>query len=40
MESKALLCDVRPGKRPRGSAALSQLEDTMDQLAGKEGRHA
>jgi formate dehydrogenase major subunit len=40
MESKALLCDVRPGKRPRGSAAISELENTMDHLVGKDGNPA
>jgi formate dehydrogenase major subunit len=40
MESKALLCDVRPGKRPRGFAAISELENTMDQLVGKDGKPA
>jgi formate dehydrogenase major subunit len=35
MESKALLCNVRPGNRARGPDALAQLQSVMD---GKDGR--
>jgi formate dehydrogenase major subunit len=33
MESKAMLCNVRPGRRPRGRAALTELETRMREAA-------
>ena len=33
METKALLCDIEPGRRARGSQALEQLEAKMEQPA-------
>jgi len=30
METKALVCDIRPGRRPRGKEALSELEQKME----------
>lgn len=40
MESKALLCNVRPGRRERGPKALAQLEGAMNQPQGKDGKPA
>ncbi len=41
METKALLCNVVPGKRERGPQALAQLENNMTRFDGdgKDGRH-
>ena len=33
METKALICDIRPGRRPRGEAALAALNEKMRQTA-------
>jgi formate dehydrogenase major subunit len=33
MESKALICDIRPGRRPRGKAALDELQAKMREAA-------
>jgi formate dehydrogenase major subunit len=33
METKALLCDIEPGRRPRGPAVLEELKDKMEQPA-------
>jgi formate dehydrogenase major subunit len=33
METKALICDIRPGRRPRGKAALEALNNKMRQPA-------
>jgi formate dehydrogenase major subunit len=33
METKALICDIRPGKRPRGKAALDELHAKMKEAA-------
>ncbi|MBV9144442.1 MAG: formate dehydrogenase subunit alpha, partial [Acidobacteria bacterium] len=33
METKALVCDIRPGRRPRGKAALDELNAKMRQTA-------
>jgi len=30
METKALVCDIRPGRRPRGKEALSELEHKVE----------
>ena len=30
MESKALVCDITPGRRPRGKAALEFLAEKME----------
>jgi formate dehydrogenase major subunit len=41
MESKALLCNVVPGKRGAGAQALAQLEHQMNnEVDGKDGRPA
>jgi formate dehydrogenase major subunit len=33
METKALVCDIRPGRRPRGPAALEELNAKMRETA-------
>jgi formate dehydrogenase major subunit len=33
METKALLCDIEPGRRPRGPAVLEDLKEKMEQPA-------
>jgi formate dehydrogenase major subunit len=33
METKALLCDIRPGRRPRGKKALEELRAKREQAA-------
>ena len=33
METKALICDIRPGRRPRGKAALEELRAKMREAA-------
>ena len=33
METKALLCDIRPGRRPQGKAALDELKTKLEQVA-------
>jgi len=33
METKALVCDIMPGRRPRGGAALEKLRQHMEQQA-------
>jgi formate dehydrogenase major subunit len=33
METKALICDIRPGRRPRGKAALDELSAKMREAA-------
>jgi formate dehydrogenase major subunit len=33
METKALICDIRPGRRPRGKAALDELHAKMKEAA-------
>jgi formate dehydrogenase major subunit len=33
METKALLCNIRPGRRPRGKNALRELEATTREKA-------
>jgi formate dehydrogenase major subunit len=33
METKALVCDIEPGKRERGAAALAQWKQHMEQPA-------
>ena len=33
METKALICDIRPGRRPRGKAALDELNAKMRETA-------
>jgi formate dehydrogenase major subunit len=33
METKALICDIRPGRRPRGPAALDELNEKMRETA-------
>jgi formate dehydrogenase major subunit len=33
METKALVCDIRPGRRPRGKGALDELSEKMRQTA-------
>ena len=33
METKALLCDIEPGRRQRGPAALEQLKEQLEQRA-------
>jgi formate dehydrogenase major subunit len=33
METKALVCDIRPGRRPRGPAALQELNAKMRETA-------
>jgi formate dehydrogenase major subunit len=33
METKALICDIRPGRRPRGKAAVDELNAKMRQTA-------
>ena len=33
METKALLCDVRPGRRPTGKQALEELKAKREQAA-------
>ena len=33
METKALLCDIEPGRRPRGPAVLEELKEKMEQPA-------
>jgi formate dehydrogenase major subunit len=33
MESKAMLCNIRPGRRPRGKAALDELDAQMREAA-------
>jgi len=30
METKSLVCDIRPGRRPRGKEVLSELEHKME----------
>jgi len=31
METKALICDIEPGRRPRGPAALAKLKEHLEQ---------
>jgi len=31
METKALVCDIEPGRRPRGPEVLEQLHDKLEQ---------
>jgi formate dehydrogenase major subunit len=33
METKALLCNIRPGRRPRGKDALKELEAVREKAA-------
>jgi formate dehydrogenase major subunit len=33
METKALLCDIRPGRRARGKAALEELQAHKERAA-------
>ncbi len=33
METKALLCDIRPGRRPQGKQALDELKAKTEQAA-------
>ena len=33
METKALLCDIRPGRRPQGKQALKKLKSKLEQAA-------
>lgn len=33
METKALLCDIRPGRRPQGKQALTELKSKLEQAA-------
>jgi len=33
METKALLCDIRPGRRPQGKRALAELKSKLEQAA-------
>jgi len=33
METKALVCDIQPGRRERGPAAPEQLKEHMEQRA-------
>lgn len=33
METKALLCDIRPGRRPQGKRALTELKSKLEQAA-------
>jgi formate dehydrogenase major subunit len=33
METKALLCDIRPGRRPRGRQALDELSAKLREAA-------
>jgi formate dehydrogenase major subunit len=33
METKALICDIRPGRRPRGRGALEELHAKMREAA-------
>ena len=33
METKALLCDIRPGRRPQGRQALTELNEKLEQAA-------
>jgi formate dehydrogenase major subunit len=33
METKALLCDIRPGRRPQGKQALDELRAKTEQAA-------
>jgi formate dehydrogenase major subunit len=33
METKALLCDIEPGRRQRGAAALEQLQEKLEEPA-------
>jgi formate dehydrogenase major subunit len=33
METKALLCDIRPGRRPHGKQALAELNSKLEQAA-------
>ena len=33
METKALLCDIKPGRRPRGQKALEELRAKREQAA-------
>ena len=33
METKALLCDIEPGRRQRGADALEQLTEHLEQPA-------
>jgi formate dehydrogenase major subunit len=33
METKALVCDIMPGRRPRGAAALEELKEHMERQA-------
>ncbi|HVL69064.1 MAG TPA: molybdopterin dinucleotide binding domain-containing protein, partial [Vicinamibacterales bacterium] len=40
MESKALLCGVRPGRRPRGAAALAEMDLLMRQSVRVDDPHS
>jgi hypothetical protein len=33
METKGLLCDIRPGRRAQGKAALDELRAKLEQAA-------
>jgi formate dehydrogenase major subunit len=33
METKALLCDIRPGRRPQGKRTLTELKSKLEQAA-------
>lgn len=33
METKSLVCDIRPGRRAKGSGALTQLKDKLNEAA-------